>query len=76
MYIAGFEVPIDGLGSVLGSAGPRFINSVSGLTVNGRMKFDSEDVAQLLRSDPNFWENVVVHEMGHVFGIGTLVCYF
>ena len=73
VFIAGFEQSIDGRGGVLGFAGPDFVYDDTGLTMTGSMFFDSTDIERLLRSDPNFWTNIVEHEMGHVLGIGTLV---
>ena len=62
--------PIDGPGRILGQAGPRFTRSADNLTVTGIMFFDSADLASL--DDRGLFENVIVHEMGHVLGIGTL----
>lgn len=60
--------PIDGPGSILGSAGPCAL--VGDYPIFGLMRFDSAD-AQGLLNQGNFAE-VIVHEMGHVIGIGTL----
>lgn len=61
---------IDGVGKVLGSAGPCFVRSgTNGLTVIGEMQFDEADVASLETN--NAFSAVVLHEMGHVLGIGT-----
>lgn len=62
--------PIDGAGNVLGSAGPQFIRTVGGLPITGTMRFDDADVANLVTGG-NF-EAVILHEMGHVLGLGTL----
>ncbi len=62
--------PIDGPGGILGSAGPCFIRSGNDLTILGAMEFDSDDVASL-ENDGQF-EDVILHEMGHVLGFGTL----
>lgn len=61
---------IDGVGGTLGYAGPCYIRSGSSLPINGVMVFDTADVAFLL-ADGQF-DEVVLHEMGHVLGIGTL----
>jgi hypothetical protein len=61
---------IDGPGGVLGSAGPCFIRVPEGLTVLGRMTFDSADVAAL--NAAGSLNSVILHEMGHVLGFGTL----
>ncbi len=63
-------VPIDGPGQVLGSAGPCFIRSTSRLTILGRMRFDSADMDNLAASGR--LDAVILHEMGHVLGFGTL----
>jgi hypothetical protein len=63
-------VAIDGPGKVLGSAGPCTIRSSTGLTVVGAMRFDIADVAELEVSDR--FDQVVLHEVGHILGIGTL----
>jgi hypothetical protein len=63
-------VPIDGPGKVLGAAGPCFIRNVDALTVSGVMFFDTADLAFL--ESLGLFDEVIVHEMGHVLGIGTL----
>ncbi|MCB7481047.1 leishmanolysin-related zinc metalloendopeptidase [Christiangramia sediminis] len=62
--------PIDGPGKVLGSAGPRFVRTSNRLPFSGVMRFDVEDLAFLDELD--LFEDVIVHEMGHVLGVGTL----
>lgn len=62
--------PIDGVGGVLGSAGPCLIRSGSGLPLLGRVRLDEADVNNLLANDMLY--DVVLHEIGHVLGIGTL----
>ena len=63
--------PIDGPGNVLGQAGPCYIRQTgSRLPVFGIMEFDSADVLEL-EADGQL-ETVILHEMGHVLGIGTL----
>lgn len=63
---------IDGPGGTLGQAGPCFIRSGAGapLPLTGRMEFDEDDVADLERAGA--FRDVILHEMGHVLGIGTL----
>lgn len=63
-------IPIDGPGNVLGAAGPRFIRTSNGLTISGIMQFDTADLQFL--DDLDLFEDVIVHEMGHVLGVGTL----
>jgi hypothetical protein len=62
--------PIDGPGGILGSAGPDFVRNGSLLPIHGNMRFDTADLAQLEASGGLLF--TVLHEMGHVLGIGTL----
>lgn len=72
---------IDGVNGILGSAGPQtatyYDNNPVGTptvalyyTTTGAMQFDSADVAALVAN--NTFYGVVLHEMAHVLGIGTL----
>lgn len=61
---------IDGPGNVLGSAGPCLIRSSNSLTVVGTMRFDTSDLSMLEASGR--LEATILHEMGHVLGIGSL----
>lgn len=65
--------PIDGPGEVLGAAGPCYIRDVSELPVMGVMFFDVADVAQLEANGG--LASVILHEMGHVLGIGSMWDY-
>ncbi|MFM8567619.1 MAG: DVUA0089 family protein [Gemmatimonadota bacterium] len=60
---------IDGAGAVLGSAGPCLVRT-GGLTALGSMRFDTSDLPSLEASGT--FAAVILHEMGHVLGIGTL----
>ncbi len=62
--------PIDGPGSVLGSAGPTCMLMSTELGVAGEMTFDSADIATM--QTKGTFGSVILHEMGHVLGIGTL----
>ncbi len=62
--------PIDGEYGVLGSAGPDFWRPGTYLPYLGGMRFDSEDMAWM--SAEGILDDVIVHEMLHVLGIGTL----
>ncbi len=62
--------PIDGVGNILGQAGPTCFDTSTDLPLHGIMQFDSADVADLL-ADGSF-DEVILHEMGHVLGIGTM----
>ncbi len=61
--------PIDGPGQVLGYAGPCLVRG-GGLSAYGIMRFDSEDVPKL-EAEGSF-SGTILHEMGHVLGIGSL----
>ena len=61
---------IDGVGKVLGTAGPCLTRTSTGLTALGIMRFDSADLTDL--ASKGRLSDVVLHEMLHVIGIGTL----
>ncbi|MGH1349617.1 MAG: hypothetical protein ACRBBN_02235 [Methyloligellaceae bacterium] len=61
---------IDGPQGILGSAGPTHIRTGNNLPVMGIMKFDSSDLARL--KEKGELEDVILHEMFHVLGAGTL----
>jgi len=69
LILASFD-SIDGPGKVLGQAGPCLIRNSNGLTAVGVMEFDTADVAGLINSGQ--MNEVMLHEMGHVIGFGTL----
>ncbi len=62
--------PIDGAAGVLGQAGPRLLLPGSRLPAKGIMQFDTADVDRL--DAEGSLEDVILHEMGHVLGFGTL----
>jgi hypothetical protein len=61
---------IDGVGAVLGSAGPCYVRSGGGLSLVGVMRFDSADLDNMVANGT--LNAVILHEMGHVLGIGPL----
>jgi len=61
---------IDGPGGVLGSAGPCLVRNGTLLPLAGSMRFDVADLANLEAS--GLLDEVILHEMGHVLGVGTL----
>jgi hypothetical protein len=62
--------PIDGPGGVLGFAGPcgRFVGAP--IPIIGGMTFDTADLATMIANGT--FNDVILHEMGHVVGIGPL----
>ena len=61
---------IDGVGSVLGQAGPCFIRNDNSLPILGYLQLDAADLAnQEARGTLN---DLITHEIGHVLGIGAL----
>lgn len=81
IYICGSDDIIDGAGGTLGFASVLFvrtqgsdINPRTGdpyiTTLSGRMAFDMDDIVELELKGT--WVDVVLHEMGHVLGIGSL----
>ncbi len=62
---------IDGVGGILGSAGPSTSVTQGGfrLTSSGAMTFDTADINALIAGGS--FTDVIKHEMGHVIGIGT-----
>jgi hypothetical protein len=70
IVITAASVNIDGPGQVLGRAGPTRLRNGSFLPFYGMMEFDSADMASMEQSGRLY--NVILHEMGHVLGIGTI----
>ena len=60
---------IDGQGGTLGQAGPCITRSGSNQTMFGIMQFDEADLVGLEANGQ--LESVILHEIGHVLGIGT-----
>jgi hypothetical protein len=61
---------IDGPGQILGGSSPCLIRTVGKLPLYGMMIFDTADVATLERRGS--FDDVVLHEIAHVLGFGTL----
>jgi len=74
LYICGRDIRIDGQGGILGRSGPQYIRQDPGTgrvtAINGIMEFDIDDIPLYL--DNGSLESVILHQMGHVYGIGTL----
>ena len=62
--------PIDGPGKILGRAGPVDLRPGSFIPATGVMSFDSADLEQI--EEDGSLVSVIVHEMGHVLGFGTI----
>ena len=65
---------IDGTGNILAQAGPDLIRSASWLPIHGQMRFDSYDLSTMVNQ--GIFDEVILHEMGHVLGVGSLWDYF
>ncbi len=63
-------VPIDGPQGTLGQAGPTRLRPGTFLPAWGVMSFDTADLAQM-EADGSL-VRVIMHEMGHVLGFGTI----
>jgi Leishmanolysin len=62
--------PIDGVGNILGSAGPCIVRSGRYIPIVGTMQFDSADLAAMVANGS--LNGVVLHEMMHTLGFGTI----
>lgn len=60
---------IDGPGNILGGAGPCILRATGGLPSLGGIELDSADVNGLSQGELN---DLILHEMGHVLGFGTI----
>lgn len=70
LYICAMYARIDGPSKVLGYAGPEYVREDNLLPISGIMVFDNSDLT-MLRQDNGFLE-AILHEMGHVIGLGSL----
>jgi len=66
-------VAIDGRYGILGSAGPTALRSGSYLPVTGSMRFDSADATYY--NGIGLFDDIVLHEMLHAVGVGTIWKY-
>lgn len=60
----------DGPGGVLGSAGPCWLRGGTAIPISGQIELDTADVAQL--QSTGTLDETILHELGHVLGIGTI----
>lgn len=65
--------PIDGPAKIVGQASPCYVNSAVKLPIMGFFELDQDDLT--LMNDRGILDDVVLHEMGHILGIGTLWNY-
>ena len=70
LLINASSVSIDGVGGILGQSGPDAFRSATDLPYHGIMQFDSADMASMQQQGLLY--SVVLHEMGHILGIGTI----
>ncbi len=70
VQIAASGVAIDGVGGILGQAGPTGLRTGSSIPFQGVMQFDTADLANLESSGQ--LQDVILHEMAHVLGVGTI----
>lgn len=70
LLIGASAVPIDGVNGILGQAGPDAFRTGSLLPYHGIMQFDTADLASMESSGLLY--SVILHEMGHVLGFGTI----
>jgi hypothetical protein len=61
---------IDGPGGVLGNAGPTYVRAGTFLPARGVIRIDEDDITDLESSGR--FVDLIMHEMGHVLGIGSI----
>jgi len=75
LSISATGAAIDGVGGILGSAGPEHGVDAGGFvyTTVGSMNFDTADIDAMIANGS--FTHVIQHEMAHVIGFGTLWTY-
>ena len=73
LYVTAEVRTIDGVGNVLGQAGPTNVWTANELTAAGQMQFDVADA--LTYQNKGLWDDIVTHELMHVLGFGSLWNY-
>ena len=68
-----YDHGIFGPNGVLGSAGPCLARDADTLPFLGAMRFDTADVARFVNI--GLFDEIVMHEIGHVIGLGSLWPY-
>jgi hypothetical protein len=77
LVIVAYSKKIDGIGGTIGQAGPcgrQQRSDGTWVTINGRIIFDVDDIGRYIEGV--LFKNLVMHEIGHVLGIGTLWANF
>ncbi|MDZ4201634.1 MAG: Ig-like domain-containing protein, partial [Gallionella sp.] len=74
LQISASVTSIDGAGGILGQASPTTLRGGSNLPFQAQMQFDSADLAPMVQNGTLL--KVIMHEMGHALGFGTLWSYF
>jgi len=70
LVITASLINIDGAGGILGQAGPDAVRAGSFLPSRGSMEFDSADAA--VYQAAGLFDDIVLHEMLHTVGFGTI----
>ena len=70
LQITASGIAIDGSGGILGQAAPTGLRAGTNIPYDGIMQFDTADLTDLENSGQ--LQDVILHEMGHVLGIGTV----
>ncbi|WP_340586758.1 leishmanolysin-related zinc metalloendopeptidase [Erythrobacter alti] len=63
-------ITIDGSGGVLGRAGPTAVRTDNSLPATAIMEFDIADAGDFTAA--GLFDDIVLHEMGHALGFGTI----
>lgn len=63
-------VSIDGVDGILGRAGPCLLRSQPGLPILGYLELDTDDLIEIEKVGA--LHDLVLHEIGHVLGFGTM----
>jgi leishmanolysin len=73
LYVTAEVRTIDGVGNILGQAGPSHVWTANDLTADGSMQFDVADAQDFYNQ--GLWDDIVTHELMHVLGFGSLWNY-
>lgn len=73
LFITAELKAIDGVGGILGQAGPTSLRTGSYLPATASMQFDSADAANYFSQ--GLFDEIVTHEMLHSVGFGTIWSY-